>query len=79
MCRTVHRAPVLRRSRPLRTLRTQKADHYMLRARIKMRSGAYVALCQHTLCGTRQGQEEFTGRFITRGTAWLTPVCVRAA
>ena len=61
MCRTVHRAPILRRIRPLRTLRAQKADHYMLRARIKMRSGAYVALCQDTLCGTRQGQEEFTG------------------
>jgi hypothetical protein len=30
ICRTVHRAPVLRRSRPLLTLKAQKTDHSML-------------------------------------------------
>jgi hypothetical protein len=35
--------PVLRQSRPLLTLRAQKTDHYMLRVRIKIRSGTCAA------------------------------------
>ena len=47
ICRSVHRAPILRRIRPLLTLRTEKADHYMLRVRIKMRLCQYAAPHKH--------------------------------
>jgi hypothetical protein len=43
ICRIVHRAPLLRQSRPLLTLRAQKDDHYMLHVRTEMRSGQYAA------------------------------------
>src|SRR5215203_624486 len=32
ICRTVHRAPVLRRIRPLRTLKAHYSNHYLHRA-----------------------------------------------
>jgi hypothetical protein len=43
ICRTVHRAPLLRRIRPLLTLRAQIADHYISRTGIMMRSSQYAA------------------------------------
>jgi hypothetical protein len=61
-CRTVHRAPVLRRSRPLRILRAHKADHYVLRVRIKMRSGAYASSRQDTDYAGAGGGQEFEPR-----------------
>jgi hypothetical protein len=39
ICEIVHKAPLLRQSRPLLTLRVQRADHYMLHVRTEMRSG----------------------------------------
>ena len=43
ICRIVLRAPQLRQSRPLLTLRAQKADHNMLHVRTEMRSSQYAA------------------------------------
>jgi hypothetical protein len=43
ICRIVHGAPLLRRSRPLLTLKAQNSDHYMLHVRTEMRSSLYAA------------------------------------
>jgi hypothetical protein len=70
----VHRAPVLRRIRPLRILGAQKVDYYMLRVRIKMRSSAYAASRQDTdYTGAGVGRNSW-GRSITRGKARRAPV-----
>jgi hypothetical protein len=75
ICRTVHRAQVLRRSRPLLTLKAQTSDHYMLRVRIKMRSGQYAAPREDADAGAG-GRQEFRGRLIAEGPAVLTLMCV---
>ena len=54
ICRSVHMVPVLRRSRPFLTLKAQKADRYMSRTGIKMRSGPYAAPCQYADTGGRR-------------------------
>jgi hypothetical protein len=46
LCRTVHRAPVLRRIRPLLTLKAQNSNYYIWRTGVKMRSGQYTVTPQ---------------------------------
>ena len=46
LCRTVHRAPVLRRIRPLLTLKAQNSNYYIWRTGVKMRSGQYTVTSQ---------------------------------
>jgi AmiR/NasT family two-component response regulator len=48
---------------------------YISRTGIKLRSGACAAPREHA----NRGWQEFTGRFIMRGTACLTWVCILAA
>jgi hypothetical protein len=48
---TVHKIPILRRIRPLRTLKAQTSDHYIWRTSIQMRSGQYAAPPQDTDAG----------------------------
>ena len=62
LCRTVQRAPVLRRSWPLLTLRAQTSDHYMLRVCIKKRSGQYAAPRQDA--DTGEGYQELRPRVL---------------
>jgi hypothetical protein len=57
----VHRAPLLRRIRPQLTLKVQKAEHYMLCVRVKMRSGAYASSRQDTDYAEAGGGQEFMG------------------
>ena len=54
--------------RPLRALGAQKADHYISRTGLKMHSGAYVALRQHT--GTGEGYQE-----LRPPVCWKSPGC----
>ena len=56
VCSTAHGAQVLRRIRPLLTLRVRKADHYISHTGIKMRSGQYVAPREHANRG--EGYQE---------------------
>jgi hypothetical protein len=51
MCRTVYRAPLLRRILPLRTPRTQNSNHYVSRIGIRTRSGQYAAPPQNADTG----------------------------
>jgi hypothetical protein len=79
ICRTVYRATVLRRSRPLLTLRAQKADHYMLRVRMKMRSDAYASSRQNTdYAGAGGWSGVWAPGSNIEGPACLTSVCVQA-
>jgi len=71
MCRSVHRAPVLRRIRPLLTLRAQKADHYMPRARTRMRTDESATLRRDTDTGGGGSRRHGPGS-ITRGKPCLT-------
>src|SRR5215204_4596368 len=66
ICRTVHRAPLLRQSRPLLTLRAQKADHYKLHVRTEMRSGQYAAPREDADAG--RGSRRFDPRLLPE--AW---------
>jgi hypothetical protein len=61
-CRNRAYDPILRRSRPLLRLRAQKADHYMLRIRIKRRAGAYLLSRQDTDYAGAGGSQEFRPR-----------------
>jgi hypothetical protein len=56
ICRTVHRAPILRRSRPLLTLKAQNSNHYISHPGIKMRSDQYAAPREHVNRG--EGYQE---------------------
>jgi hypothetical protein len=61
ICRTVHMGLILRRSRSFLTLRAQKADHYMLRVRIKRCARAHTRHRPgYRLYGGR-GSQEFMG------------------
>jgi hypothetical protein len=62
ICRTVHIASVLRRIRPLLKREAQKADHYILCVRIKLRSGAYATPRQDTDYAGAGGGQEFRPR-----------------
>jgi hypothetical protein len=68
---------VLRRIRPLRTLRAQKAELYLLRIRIKMRSSQYAAPPQDADAGAGVSRSSW-GRSIIRGKAGLTRMCEQA-
>jgi hypothetical protein len=59
ICRTVHRAPVLRRIRPLLTPKTQTSNQNTSRTGIKRRSGQYAASRQDA--DTGRGGQEFMG------------------
>jgi hypothetical protein len=73
---TVHRASVLRRMRPLLTLKAQNSKNYISHTGIKMRSGRYAPPRQDA--DTGEGYQELRPRPITRGTACLTWVCAQA-
>jgi hypothetical protein len=60
ICRTVNRTLVLRRIRPLLTLRTQTSDHHVLRVRIKKCSDQYAASRQDD--DTGEGYQELRPR-----------------
>jgi hypothetical protein len=70
-------APILRRIRPLRALRTQKADHYISPIGIKMRSGQYAATRQDSDAGGGVGRRSAL-RSATRGLVCLTLMRVQA-
>ena len=71
--RIVHKAPLLRQSRPLLTLMVQKADHYMLHIRTEMRSGQYAAPREDA--DARNGRQELRPGLLPE--AWLG--CPRCA
>jgi hypothetical protein len=57
MCRVMHRAPVLRRIQPLRTLRVQNSNHHISRTGIKVCSSQYAATRQDADVG--EGYQDF--------------------
>ena len=53
-------------------------DHYMLHMRIKIRSGGCVAFSQNIDTDTGVGVvRSFDPGSVTRGSAWLTRMCVQ--
>jgi hypothetical protein len=78
ICRTVHRAQVLRLIQPLRILGAQNSVHYVLRVRIKMRLGGCASSRQDTDTDTGGGVvRRFDPGSVTRGKACLTSVCLQ--
>jgi hypothetical protein len=78
ICRTVHRASVLRRIRSLLILRTQKADPLHVAYRSKDALGAYASSRQDTDYTGGGVVRSFDPGAVTRGTACLTSVCIQA-
>jgi hypothetical protein len=60
MCRNVYMAPVLRRSRPLLSLKIQYSDYYISEPGIKTRSDQYAAPREHANRG--EGYQELIAR-----------------
>jgi hypothetical protein len=76
--RTVHRGPCTPTESAASNTQAQKADHYILCVRIKMRSGAYATPRQDTDYAGAGGGQEFLGRPDIRGTICLTWMFVQA-
>jgi len=68
----------LARPRWVRTLRAQKADHYMLRVRMKIHWDQYAAPVRTLMGRGGEGSRSYAPRSTTRGTACLTWMCVLA-
>jgi hypothetical protein len=77
MQKTVHRSPILRRSRPLRTLEAQNSNHYTSRTGIKRCARVNTRHPLRTLMRGR-GNQEFRGCSNIRRPAVLTSVFMQA-
>ncbi len=67
MQKTVHRAPILRRSRPLRTLEAQNSNHYTSRTGIKRCARANTRHPLRTLMRGRGNQGQGVLQYSTSG------------